>query len=330
MVPGRIGLGLGILLAALAGTGPTARAAEPALVKVGILNLVSDAGIFAAIEKGYFQDEGIRVELERFTGASKMMPALVAGELDVAGGTAAASLFNAVASGMDFKVVADKGQTRPGHEFLTLVVRKDLLESGAFRSLADLKGRRIALLGGSAAASHFTVGRILAHAAIPWAGVERVEVAAPNQVALLANRQVDAAMMAEPFAARAERAGAGRRYPLGAEVKSLERIQVAVIMYSGKFGAGRRDVAKRWMAAYVKGLRFVSEKGITGEEVLGLLIRYVRATAEDLRAAAPPYLAPDGRPDVASLAAQQDWYAQMGFVEKKVPLEKVVDLGFLP
>jgi len=31
-----------------------------------------------------------------------------------------------------------------------------------------------------------------------------------------------------------------------------------------------------------------------------------------------------------SLAAQQEWYARMGFVERKVPIEVVIDLSFLP
>ncbi len=44
----------------------------------------------------------------------------------------------------------------------------------------------------------------------------------------------------------------------------------------------------------------------------------------------PPHLAPGGRPDLVSLAAQQAWHARMGFVERKVPIEEVVDLNCLP
>jgi NitT/TauT family transport system substrate-binding protein len=323
-------LAAGLVVAGMASLGPAAHGAEPVVVRVGVLGVISDAGVYVAMERGYFQDEGIRVDLQVFGSGAKMIPALVAGELDAAGGTAAAGLYNAIASGMDFKVVADKGQNRPGHEFTTLVVRKDLLDSGAFKSVADLRGRRIALLPGQGVVTQYILGRALEHAGIPWNGVERVDIAAPNQVTLLMNKQVDAAVTAEPFAARAERVGAARRYPVGEEVKALERTQAAVFMYSGKFIAGRRDVARRWMTAYVKGLRFVNEKGIKSDEVIGMLTKHVRATAEDIRASSPPYLAPDGRPDVASLAAQQEWYLKMGMVEKKVLIEKVVDLSFLP
>ncbi len=315
-------------VALLAGT---AQAAQLTAVRVGTLGVASDAGLYAAIEKGYFQDVGIQVDLQRFTAGAKMVSALVAGELEVAGGTAAAGLFNAIASGTNFKVVADKGQNRPGYEYTALVIRKDLLESGAVKSLADLRGRKIAHLPGQGVVTQYVLGQVLEQVGIPWTGVKRVDIAAPNHAALLANKQVDAVLTAEPFGARAERAGVGKRYPVVGEVKSLERLQVAVFMYSNKFMAERGDVAKRWMNAYVKGIRFVHEKGMTSGEVVAMLTRHVRgATAEDIRASWPPYLSPDGRPDVPSLAAQQEWYLKMGMVEKRVPIEKVVDLSFLP
>lgn len=300
------------------------------LVRVGGIGLILDAGLYVAMERGYFREAGIRVEVQTFTGTPKMVPAMVAGELDVIGGPAVASLFNAFAAGMDFKVVADMGQSRPGHEFLTLVVRKDLLDSGALRSLADLKGRKIGHLPGQGVTSQYVLWRALEHAGIPWGAVQRVDISAPNQLTLLADKQVDAVVTGEPFGSRAERAGVGVRYPLSAEVKALERLQVALIMYAGRFMASRNDLARRWMHAYVKGLRFLHEKGMKSDVVIGMLTKHVRATAEDIRESWPPYLAPDGRPDVTSLAAQQDWYARMGFVEKTVPLEKVVDLRFLP
>ncbi len=331
MGPCCLNLRLALGIACVAMLVAPAYGAEVAVVRVGTLGVASDAGLYVAMEKGYFQEVGIQVDLQRFTAGAKMVPALVAGELEVAGGTAAAGLFNAIASGTNFKVVADKGQNRPGHEYTALVIRKDLLDSGAIKSLGDLRGRRIAHLPGQGVVTQYVLGQVLEQAGIPWTGVERVDIAAPNHVALLANKQVDAVLTAEPFGARAERAGVGKRYPVVAEVKRIERLQVAVFMYSNKFMAEQRQVAKRWMNAYVKGLRFVNAKGITSDEVIGMVTKHVRgATAEDMRASWPPYLAPDGQPDVASLAAQQEWYFKMGMVEKQVPMEKVVDLSFLP
>ena len=57
------------------------------VVKVGSSPVLSSAGIFLALEKGYFKEEGIEVELVPFAGSSApMLPLLAKGELDVGGG----------------------------------------------------------------------------------------------------------------------------------------------------------------------------------------------------------------------------------------------------
>ena len=65
------------------------------------------------------------------------------------------------------------------------------------------------------------------------------------------------------------------------------------------------------------------------DEVIGVLTKHVRVTPADIRASMPFYLSPDGRPNVESLAAQQEWYVKMGMVRQAVPMDRVVDLSFL-
>ncbi|MBI3078360.1 MAG: ABC transporter substrate-binding protein [Deltaproteobacteria bacterium] len=309
---------------------PRADAADTAVVKVGTIGLVSDAGLYVAVEKGYFQEAGVRPQMQRIGSGAKMIPALATGEIEVAGGTASAGLFNSIVSGMDFKVVADKGQVRPGHEYTLLVVRKDLLDSGAFKDLPDLRGRKVALLPGQGVVTQYVLGKILEQAQLSWDTVDKVDIAAPNHVNLLANRQVDAAVTAEPFGAKAELGGVGKRYYVAGRIKALERLQVAVIMYSGKLIAERRELARRFMSAYVRGLRFVNQRGLKSDEVIAILTKHIRVSPDDIRVSTPVYLSPDGRPDVESLAAQQEWYHRMGMVKQKVPMDRAVDLSFLP
>ena len=61
-----------------------------------------------------------------FASAAKMVVPLGTGDLDVGGGTVAAGLYNAVARGINIKIVADKGSIAQGYEYSTLLVRKDL------------------------------------------------------------------------------------------------------------------------------------------------------------------------------------------------------------
>ena len=55
-----------------------------------------------------------------------------------------AALINAIARDVPLKLIADKGSLRQGFGYESLVVRKDLFDSGAVKTIPDLKGRKIA------------------------------------------------------------------------------------------------------------------------------------------------------------------------------------------
>ena len=76
-----------------------------------------------------------------------MVAPLGTGDLDAGGGAVSVGLYNAVKRGVGLKVVADKVHYGPGYGFASLLVRKELVESGKFKSYADLKGLRVAISG---------------------------------------------------------------------------------------------------------------------------------------------------------------------------------------
>src|SRR5215831_12589872 len=133
------GLLLGIALAA----GISAGSAQTP-VNVGITDSSSDAVFFIADKRGYFKAEGLAATMTSFASAAKMIAPLGTGQLDVGGGTVAAGLYNAVERGINIKIVADKASIKDGYEYSTLLVRKDLAESGRYKTLADLKGMTVA------------------------------------------------------------------------------------------------------------------------------------------------------------------------------------------
>src|SRR3989304_9410429 len=76
-------------------------------VRVGIVHHVSDAGIFIALDKGYFKEQAIEIDLPRFRSAGDMMAPLGTGELHVASGGINPGLYNGIARGIQMIVVAD-------------------------------------------------------------------------------------------------------------------------------------------------------------------------------------------------------------------------------
>ena len=103
--------------------------------------------------------------------------------------------------------MADKGSTPPGYGFSKLLVRKDHLDSGRYRSLKDLKGMRVAGLA-PGTGSMANLNAILLKAGLHTGDIERVFMGYPQHVLALQNNAVDAALTAEPSATQAIRTGA--------------------------------------------------------------------------------------------------------------------------
>src|SRR3972149_4883279 len=69
-------------------TSPLAPAAtptpRPATLKFGTPQVIADAGVYIAIEKGYFKEQGITMEVVNFRTVAELIAPLGTGQLDVA------------------------------------------------------------------------------------------------------------------------------------------------------------------------------------------------------------------------------------------------------
>jgi len=306
--------------------------ASPALaeetVQMGDLPAISTAGIYIAIEKGFFQEKGIAVEVEQFASAGKMIAPLATGQLDVAIGSPSAGLYNAIAAGMDFKIVADKGQQRPGYSFTPVIVRKDLVDSGRVKSLKDLKGMKVAI-GAKGINFDYFLAKMLEHAGLSYDAVEVTYLAYPETIKALAGKAIDAVMAPEPWGVRAEEQKVGVRLLLTEQVPAISTFQVAVIMYAGKFMKERPKVARDFLQAYVKAVRYYHARGLKDAEIAAIVSGHTKVPVETIKASIPFYIDPGARPRVGDLGTFQEWFHQMGWVKEPVPIERVVDLSFL-
>ncbi|HEY7676048.1 MAG TPA: ABC transporter substrate-binding protein, partial [Candidatus Methylomirabilis sp.] len=310
--------GAGILAGAVVAAAAPALAAD--VVRLGDNYTLSSAPLFVAIEKGYLKDQGIDLVAERFAAAAKMNSALAGGELDVGIGTPSAGHFNAVAQGFDIKIVADKGQFRPGYAYTKLMARKDLVDAGTIRGPRDLKGRRVAAFA-KGIIQDYEVGKILEQEGLAYRDVEMAYMAPPTIIQALAAKALDAAMLVEPWVAKA--VGDGLAVPVAdmERVPALRSHQAAFIIYAGKFIRERRPVAQRFMNAYLRGIEYVGKRGWQDDDLVDILVRYTKVEKPLVKRAVPPYIDADGRPDVPSLARFQDWLHEQGFVPEKVPME---------
>ena len=177
-------------LATSAVAAPAARAAASEKVAIGYTRTATDIGLYVADKRGYFAAAGIAPDFQIFDSAARMVASVANGDLQVVAVAPSAGFFNAVARGIDIRMVADKVSTPPGRPSQTLIVRKDLMQSGRVKTVADLKGMKVANAAPGAAAS-VTLQKMMAMGGLTIADIQQVFMPFPQHVVALANGAVD-------------------------------------------------------------------------------------------------------------------------------------------
>jgi NitT/TauT family transport system substrate-binding protein len=319
------------LFLALAAVSP-AIAAD--LVKIGISRTISDAGYYIADAKGYFRDEGLEVSIVGFNSAAQMIAPLGTGELDVGGGTVSAGFYNAVGRGILIRIVADQASIKPGYGYSSLMVRKDLVDSGRYRTFADLKGMKVAI-GAPGTGTASALNEALKLGGLRYGDVEVVYIGFPEHLPTYRNKGIDASITNEPTMTRAIEEGVAVRIA-GNDV-TYPGQQTAVTFFSDQLIRTRRDVTQRFMRAYLRGVRLYNDAlqdgklaGPRADEVIPILVKYTTIKdASMFRRMIPSWCNPDGEVNVASLNKDLAFFRELGLIEKKgATVEGVVDSSF--
>jgi len=307
-------------------------AARPALelVKTGYLGAnMSNAAIFIAAEKGYFEEQGIRVELIPFDAGTRMVPALATNELQVGSGSASVGLFNSVLRNIHSKVVADKGSGPPGASWQAMVVRKELYDSGALTRLEELRGRTFGVFT-RGATQEVILDYHLRLVGLTLADVTLVEVPGADQIAAFANGRLDAAWAIEPLLTIMVDQGLVVRL-FGSEERHPND-QTAVIMYSEQF-AQQRVLATRWMVAYLQAARDYNDAFVANrnrEEIVRILEKVGVVTDRRLLDKfAYTGINPNGYVNRDSLQELHDYFLHQGALPQPVALDELVDDSFV-
>ncbi len=311
---------------------PAAAANTP--VRVGITNSASDVGLFIAHKRRYFSAEGLDVSFVAFNSASQMIAPFVAGDLDIGTGATSAAFYNAVGRGIDLRIIADKNSTPPGRGTQPLLVRKDHVDSGRYKTLADLKGFRIAVAAPGTSAMT-TVTRALEKGGLQIGDVDLIALGFPQHVVALANKAVDAAFTVEPSASESVRMGSAVRIMGDDEVYPYH--QLSVMQVAGPFAKARPDAVKHFLKALLRGVRDFNDAlidgrygGPKGDSVVAILAEYGPfQNPEIYKSFNTSNSDPDGNLNIQSLRDDLEYFRKAGLVENDVTIEKALDLSFL-
>jgi NitT/TauT family transport system substrate-binding protein len=296
---------------------------------VGTVSGVSLAGVFYALERGYFAEEGIEPELIPFDAAARMTASLAADQLDVGAGGPSAGLFNAIARDVGLRIVGPLARHEPGNSAVYIMVRKDLVESGQVREYADLRGRTVAIAA-KASVTEYAAHLVAQRGGYALPDLNIVELGFPEMVTAFANGSIEAAIQNDPAATVAHERGVAVKWR---EVADLNpRFQFTVILYSPVFATERADQARRWMVAYLRGVRDYDAEIIRGKDRPGGIVMFSRYTNIPDHALFErvgwTIIDPNGEVDRASLDDQLRWLIAQGTVTAGTTLDKAIDPSF--
>jgi NitT/TauT family transport system substrate-binding protein len=328
----KLAIATALLTAAWAWGIQPASAADLAEVRIGTNSVVSDAPFFIANQKGYFAEQGIKAVFVPFDAGPKMIAPLGTGQLEVAAGAMSAGLYNAAARNINIKIVADKGSTPPGYDYMPLLVRKALVDSGKVKSYKDLKGLKVAeaAKGGSPGSK---LNEALRSVGLSYNDTAHEYLGYPQHVAALMNGAVDASVTTEPSATQAIVRGAAVRLT---NADPYPNQQIAVLLYGGDFIKKQPQLAQKFMIAYLKGARFYNDAlkngkfaGPNAAEVISILTKDSNVKDPALyKQMTPNGIHPDGKLNAASLARDYQFYKEQKYIDGSVKMESVIDTTF--
>ncbi|HEU5139151.1 MAG TPA: ABC transporter substrate-binding protein [Bacillales bacterium] len=298
---------------------------ETATVVIAEDGSASGAGFYIAQEKGYFEDYNIQVKFAKFANSDAMLPALAAGEIDVAGGISSASFFNSIAQGINVKMIADKGHNIPGQSYFSFVIRKELQDE--FSSYKDFKGKKIAVSTKNAV-DDYIFQQMINHAGLTREDVEFVLMPSfGNMLASLSSGAIDAALEIEPLISKGTAKGISVRF--GDTTDYAPKAQIAMVLGSPKFVNERKEVALRFMVAYLKGVRDYNDAFLKGEnldEIINIMTEHTALEDPAVwKKAGITGLDPNGKMFVDNIKDQYMFYKKQGAIKGDIDFSKAVD-----
>ena len=300
---------------------------EPVKLTVAAPEGAATAPLYIALEKGYFSEAGLDVDLVPIKASSDIPALLAAGDVDFGTGQPNATFYNAAAAGIDDPVVlatnAYDEQTRlPG-----LLVRKDLIDAGEVDGAGDLTGRTVAVIGPSTSSQYFAEAAIRADGGDP-STVEFTVMGLPDMLSALSNGKVDAAWMFEPLASTAI------SEDIAVPVTAVGEVAPGFptwLQASEKVVSAQPEAVEDFVGASIKALEFYDAALEEGrrDEVVEILTEYTAMDdPSDWEDTELPTVSTDGAIDAASVDAFQQYLVDGGVIDAVTPLSEYADDSF--
>jgi len=324
-------------LAALGGTAATL--ATPAIaqnrkIAIGALRFTSHSGTFVAVERGYFADAGLDVELKFFQAAQPMAVAIASGDADYAITAVSGSLIS-LAQKNAIRVIGGALNEEDGIDGQQILASDSAFQAG-LTSPAGLDGKSFGMTT-AGSSFHYMGSKIAAAegATMSFKPLQKVGAV----IGALKSGQIDAwsivPHIAKPLA------GSGAVHIIGKVSDYIPNYQITTVFTSAKNATVERDMTSDFLAAYGQGVgdynsnmidRAGGDAGV--DEMVKLIHTYVY-TDRPIEKAAPSIINGTMRLNegaalnVASIEDQLSWFQSEGLVDGDITMDQLIDLSYV-
>ena len=294
------------------------------------------ATLVAGLGKGWFQDEGLEIEIVYLRNFMQYPSMLAAGKIDILDGYLPMNFWNMIDEGADFKIISGGAQcvaaegNEPARNIRGFVVRKDLYDKGEIREIKDLVGKKVATFAPAprkGAVSPFPVAHKVfgkLYGEIGW-----IRIPKPlDSLAALEKGDVDAARLRAPWFNLAVQKGIA--VELFKETDYFPKMQVTAIAIREKFLEKNREVVIKFLRAYLKALKYVNEvqRGLHQDEYKAFNNKYTDIPEKVALELIQAYKYTD-EIDRNDLTIMQDHFVMTGSQKRFIPLDQAIDLSYL-
>lgn len=305
-----------------------AQTAEQPL-RVGWVFAMANAPALIAEKKGFYAEQGLKVELKSFGDGPVVQQALAAGELDVAY-IGAPPVYQWYARGLDARILAKVNYGQAA------VIAND----PAIRSLADLRGRKLAGVARGSGMDVLLRGFVLREAAglDPDRDLSLVQMPVGNMAAALDGRTVDAAFSWEPFISQAVLRGTSR---VVFDVnQALPSYPWYVVMAPVKTLQARPDDVVKLLRAHAQAIAFLNEHPAEADALIAEAFKLEPVTGPDGHEIAPAAIVAEARKrqgwsdrledaDLAFIQRLINYSLSLGFLSQPLDARQIVDTSYL-
>jgi NitT/TauT family transport system substrate-binding protein len=223
--------------------------AQETTLRVGIARALSTGATLIAIERGYFREFGIKVELEDINSSADVMAMIAQNQYQIVEGGISAGYFNAVEKNLPITLAADRTSSPLGHN---IMLRPDLKDQ--IKDIQGLKGKVIGT-NGPGSVSTYEIGKVLEAGGLTLADVE-IKIIPFTQMGLaLRNKALDASLLIPPFTYQVRDQGLGVMFLDADTYVRPQPTEVAVNIINTDWAKKNPQVANNYFVAYLRGVR---------------------------------------------------------------------------